>query len=68
MLLSLRQLFMFDDTCSLLQDKAQLLHFYPYLQQPFNYDCSDDEWDQHFPGFSPGALKDELPVTLSADV
>lgn len=38
------------------QDKAQLLHFYPYLEQPFNYNCSDDEWDKTFPGFSPGDL------------
>lgn len=40
----------------MLQDKAQLLHFYPYLEQPFNYNCADDEWDKNFPEFSPGAL------------
>lgn len=49
-----RQLFMSDGIPAHLQDKAQLLHFYPYLEKPFNYDCSDDEWDQQFPEFSPG--------------
>jgi hypothetical protein len=51
-----------------MQDKAQLLHFYPYLEQPFNYDCSDDEWDQQFPEFSPGAQPTKLPVLLPTDM
>ena len=67
-LTSHRQLSMFDGTPAHLQDKAQLLHFYPYLEQPFNYDCTDDEWDQQFPEFSPGAQPDDLPVLLAAAI
>ncbi len=31
-----------------------MLHFYPYLRQPFNYDCADDPWESGKPPFSPG--------------
>lgn len=31
-----------------------MLHFYPYLRGPFNYDCADDPWEAGKAPYSPG--------------
>ncbi len=37
-----------------MQDLDYVLHFYPYVRGPFNYDCADDPWESGKPPFSPG--------------
>lgn len=53
-----------------MQDLEQLLMFYPYLKNPFSYDCSADPHEQNRAPYTPGvasAIMHTQPASQSED-
>jgi hypothetical protein len=48
--------------CPALQDLDQLLMFYPYLKNPFSYDCSTEPHEQNRAPYTPGAASAIQPI------